>query len=183
MGLDDAPFRFTDSHVAVYGALVRCPNYLEAVLRTTVAVDGLDATEKVISLVKGSRHRESIQLILIDGISFGGFNVLDVEALFDGLRLPVATVTRDPPDFPAMRRALRGRFSDFQERLRRLENLPLVKVPTAHKPVYCGALGISPPELREALKLCTVRGALPEPLRIAHLIGAGVVRGESRGRP
>jgi len=36
--------------------------------------------------------------------------------------------------------------------------------------------------VREALALTTIRGSLPEPLRVAHLIAAGIMRGESRGR-
>ena len=37
-------------------------------------------------------------------------------------------------------------------------------------------------EVQEALALTTVRGVLPEPLRVAHLIAAGIARGESHGR-
>jgi len=37
-------------------------------------------------------------------------------------------------------------------------------------------------ELREVIDLSTVRGALPEPLRIAHLIATALAKGESHGR-
>ncbi|HEY5539301.1 MAG TPA: DUF99 family protein, partial [Thermoplasmata archaeon] len=42
--------------------------------------------------------------------------------------------------------------------------------------------GMTPDELRSAIRRCTVRGALPEPLRIAHLIATALVRGESKGK-
>ena len=34
---------------------------------------------------------------------------------------------------------------------------------------------------RSILELTTIRGALPEPLRIAHLIGTALIKGESKG--
>ena len=37
-------------------------------------------------------------------------------------------------------------------------------------------------ELKKIIDQSTVRGAIPEVLRVAHLIAAGVVTGESRGR-
>ena len=37
-------------------------------------------------------------------------------------------------------------------------------------------------ELAEMLRASTVQGALPEALRVAHLIATAIVRGESRGR-
>jgi len=43
-------------------------------------------------------------------------------------------------------------------------------------------VGTTEAEVEKALSLTTVRGVLPEPLRVAHLIAAGIVRGESRGR-
>ena len=35
---------------------------------------------------------------------------------------------------------------------------------------------------KEFLKVTTVHSYIPEPLRIAHIIAAGLVKGESRGR-
>jgi len=37
-------------------------------------------------------------------------------------------------------------------------------------------------DLKEAIHRCTIRGALPEPVRIAHLIATAIVKGESKGK-
>ena len=32
------------------------------------------------------------------------------------------------------------------------------------------------------VRRCTVRGCLPEPIRLAHLVATALVRGESKGK-
>ena len=53
---------------------------------------------------------------------------------------------------------------------------------TKHGTLWVTYAGATASEVREAVGLTTVRGVLPEPLRVAHLIAAGIMRGESRGR-
>ena len=67
LGVDDAPFRFGDDLVPVIGVVVRSPSYVEAVLTTKVHVDGRDATEVLANTIGGSRYREGLSLVLIDG--------------------------------------------------------------------------------------------------------------------
>lgn len=182
LGIDDAPFRFGDEFVPVVGVIVRAPNYVEGVITTRVHVDGDDATQALENAIARSRYRIGLALVLLDGAALGGFNVVDIDALHHAIRVPVATVTRRRPDLGAIERALRARFTDWQVRLRVLKSKDLVPVQTAHKPLYATAAGLSEPELREAIRRCTVRGALPEPLRIAHLVATAIVRGESKGK-
>src|SRR3989304_5305419 len=107
LGVDDAPFRFTDEHVPVVGVVVRAPSYVEGVLTTRVHVDGADATEALASAINRSRYRRGLALALLDGAALGGFNVVDIDALHDSTGVPVATVTREKPDLEAMERGLR----------------------------------------------------------------------------
>jgi len=181
LGVDDAPFRFGDDLVPVIGVVVRSPSYVEAVLTTKVHVDGRDATEVLANTIGGSRYREGLSLVLIDGAALGGFNVVDIDALHRSLRVPVATVTRDRPDAEAMERVLRRKFADWEARLEVLRRRELIRIQTAHKPLYANAAGVEPHDLEEAIRRCTVRGALPEPVRVAHLIGTAIVKGESKG--
>ena len=37
-------------------------------------------------------------------------------------------------------------------------------------------------EAKEIIKLSTIRGVIPEPIRMAHLIASGITRGESYGK-
>lgn len=182
LGIDDAPFDFDDATVPVVGALMRGPTYLEAVLRTDVAVDGRDATDAIASMVADSRHVESLQAVLLDGIAFGGFNVVDLHALHDRIGLPVVTVTRDAPDLDAMQATLRQRFDDWEDRWAPIAEGEIRPVGTDHAPVHVKAVGIDDGAVDDLVRSFTVRGRIPEPVRVAHLIAGGIATGESGGR-
>ncbi len=182
LGVDDAPFKFTDEHVPVVGVVLRAPSYVEAVLTTRVHVDGTDATNNLADAVNRSRYHDGLALILLDGAALGGFNVVDIDALSRAVRVPVATVTRDEPDLAAMERVLRRKFADWEARLEVLRRHDPIRIETPHNPLYATVTGLEPHELKEAVHRCTVRGALPEPLRIAHLVATAIVKGESKGK-
>jgi len=182
LGIDDAPFRFSDETVPVVGVVVQAPSYIEGVLTTLAEVDGHDATVRIAAMVRGSRYRAGLAAILIDGTAVGGFNVIDVDAVHEAVDRPVFTVTRRKPDLAAIERALRRRFDDCQERLAVIRRHEIEAIRTGLGTVWVTYVGASRSDVQEALSLTTVRGVLPEPLRIAHLIAAGIVRGESRGR-
>lgn len=182
LGVDDGPFTWQDAHADVVGVLMRAGSYVEAVLRTQVKVDGDDATMVLCNLVARSRYADAVQVLMLDGVTLGGFNVVDLDAVRDTLGIPVLTVTRDPPDLGAIEAALRKHFPDAERRLALLQKHPLLRVETAHNPLWVKALGISEQDARDLVRATTVRGALPEPLRLAHLIAAAYKNGESRGR-
>ena len=106
LGVDDAPFRFSDDLVPVVGVVVRAPNYVEGVMTTRVHVDGDDATDVLAGAIGRSRYRAGLALVLLDGAALGGFNVVDIDALHRTVKVPVATVTRDKPDLAAIEKAL-----------------------------------------------------------------------------
>lgn len=183
LGIDDSPFRFGDRRSLVVGALVRVPSYLEAVMRTDVEVDGCDSTDRLAELVLGSRYAEQIALVIVDGIALAGFNVIDMESLHERTGLPVATVTRDEPDMAGIEAALRKHFSDWERRMSLVTRFPLRPLDTGHKPLHAAVLGMGWADFVQLVRATTVRGAVPEPVRIAHLVSAAMVKGESRGRP
>lgn len=182
LGVDDSPFDFGGGRSPVVGALVRAPNYLEAVMKTDVEVDGKDSTDRVIEMVSKSRYVEQVKAIMMDGIALAGFNVVDIERLNEETGIPVLTVTRDRPDMEEMRSALEKHFDDWQDRYSLMSRFELKLIETAHKPLFACGVGLQWSDFEELVAISTVRGAVPEPIRIAHLISSAIVRGESYGR-
>ena len=182
LGIDDSPFSFGDGRSLVVGALVRVPAYLEAVMRTEVTVDGTDGTDRVVEMVSSSRYREQIKVIMLDGVALGGFNVVDIKVVHESLGVPVLTLTRDPPDFDAMKAALKKHFDDWRERFEVITRYPLREMETSDKPLLAAGVGLEWGEFQELVSLSTVRGVVPEPIRVAHLVSAAMAKGESRGR-
>ncbi len=182
LGIDDAPFSFKEGKVPIVGALLRPPSYLEAVLTSTVTVDGNDADEMIIDMLSRSRYRQQISLVLIDGVALGGFNVVDIRRLNRETGMPFATITRDRPDMDAIGSALQGHFADWRDRLDVITALPLHQIATKHSPIFITCAGMSIDDLEGSIRHTMVQGAIPEPLRVAHLIATAMVRGESHGR-
>ena len=48
--------------------------------------------------------------------------------------------------------------------------------------IYFQVAGISVPKAKEIIQVSVTNGHMPEPIRTAHIIAAGIVTGESRGR-
>lgn len=182
LGIDDAPFRFGDEEVPIVGVVVQAPAYIEGVLTTRAHVDGRDATDRLSEMVRRSRYREGLEMIFLDGAAVGGFNVIDIDALSEAAGVPVVTVTRRKPDLDSIRTAMQRKFADWEDRWHLIGRHGIEETPTRHSPLFVTYVGTDRAAVREALALTTLRGALPEPLRVAHLVAAGLVTGESHGR-
>jgi hypothetical protein len=179
IGFDDAPFkRAHRGDVLIVGA-VFCGARLEGVLSGKVRRDGVNATRVLVDLVSRSRFRPHLQTLLLQGIGFAGFNVVDLQALHAALGIPVIAVARHRPDLAAIKRALLTRVPGGRRKWRLIERAGPMQ-PSAGVFIQCA--GIAPERAAEVIRHFAVNGALPEPLRSAHLIAGGVTLGESRHR-
>jgi len=182
LGIDDSPFRFDDEKAMVVGTIVRMPNYLEGVIKSEVTVDGTDSTETLVKMVAKSRFRDQIKLVMVDGIALAGFNVIDLGEVYSNLGIPVLTLTRDKPDLDKMKKALMKHFEDWRTRYGLITKHELRVINTEHNPLYACGIGMDWSEFEELVRTSTVRGVVPEPIRMAHLIASAMAKGESYGR-
>lgn len=185
LGIDDAPFnKFKDKQCLVVATVFRGGDWMDGLLSTTVAIDGDDATEKLIELVKKSRHLEQLQCIMVNGIALAGFNVIDVQKLVKRTGLPVIVIIRKRPNFRLIEIALKK--ADPKTALKKLTLMykagKVHKLKLRNKTVYYQTIGISEKRAAEIIKISATRAIIPEPLRIAHIVSSGIVLGESRGR-
>jgi endonuclease V-like protein UPF0215 family len=177
IGFDDAPFeRSVKGKVALVGT-VCSGTRLDVVVRGHVEQDGDDATSIMAELVreKGLVH---VRAVLMKGITVAGFNVIDINALSDRLGMPVLVVMRKRPKLDKFFEALELLPGAAAKRALVEDAGPIEK---------CGGLwvqraGLSLDEAATLMQCTTLHGAIPEPLRLAHIIAGGTTRGVSRGR-
>lgn len=182
LGVDDAPFTFDDDTTALIGAVYRGGQYLEGVLKRSVTVDGTDATATVIDMVLNGRHRDQIQYIILDGITFAGLNVVDIAAVTEQTGCGVIAVSRNEPD-PERMAAAMDHVEDGEERLAVVEQTGDPHMfETAHGPIYFQYAGVSPDRAQDVLTTACMRSMIPEPVRAAHMIAGALKNGESKGR-
>ena len=182
IGFDDAPFvrpllrssMQERSPVNVAGVVCAGTRF-EGMVWGEIQQDGWDATETLAQLLLNGKFLAQLHLVLIDGISMGGFNIIDLPQLAARLCRPCVAVMRRPPDLAAIEQALHH-LPDAAQRLDRIRRAGAIY---AHPPFYFQVCGASPEATAEALIRLTDRGHVPEALRLAHLIAAAIVKGES----
>jgi len=178
IGFDDAPFvRRRGARVDVAGVVCRGTRF-EGMLWGHTRKDGWGATDCVVEMLRGSKYLAQVHVVLLDGIAFGGLNVIDLPALADAVERPCVAVMRRMPDLAAMEHAIR-RLPRPERRLELLRRAgPIHRRP----PFVFQVAGLDVDRTHDALMRLTDTGHVPEALRLAHLIGSAVRDGQSRGR-
>ena len=178
VGIDDSPFnKFKDKKIIVVGVVMRGGLYVDGILSTKVNVDGNDSTNKIAEMINKCKFKPQLQCIFLDGIAVAGFNVIDVHKLNKKTKLPIVVVIRRNPDIEKIKSTLIK--IKKKNKIKLIENAG--KVIQIDK-IFVQLIEIDLEKARKILKIVCTRSLLPEPVRLAHLIAAGVVAGESKGR-
>ena len=174
IGFDDAPFKRQQQKVNISGIV--CANTrFEGMVWGTVDVDGNDATDTICQLLIGKKFLPQLHLLLLDGIGFGGFNLINLPLLSARLELPCVSLMRRMPNLPKMKDAM-SRLPNYQQRLTTLAQAGQIY---AYPPFFFQVCGEQPHIIARALIQLTDCGKIPEALRLSHLVGAAVINGES----
>ena len=179
LGIDDGRFVLhTKGTVDVVGVVYRGGYCFEGVMRTEITIDGLDATEKIATMIKNSPYYKELRAIILDGVTFAGFNVVDISELSDRVDLPVISVAREKPDLEKIRGALKN-LPDFEKRWQAMENageLFDVETRDGENPVYVQTAGILREDAENIIKKMSTQSNIPEMLRVAHIVASGLTR-------
>lgn len=178
LGIDDGVFTpHSNELVDVVGIVYRGGYWLDGFMHTKVQVDGLDATEKLVEMITSSPHYSQLRVIMLNGVTLAGFNVVDIEELSQRVKLPVVAVTRDKPNFDDIKKALQN-LSHSEQRWSAIEKAgKMIKVRTRNgeEPIYVHVAGLSEEDAKRILKSTSTRSNVPEALRVAHIIASGLM--------
>jgi len=177
LGVDDGVFTpHVKDLVPVVGVVFRGGYWLDGVMHTKVEVDGFDATEKIASMIINSPHYKQLRVIMLNGITFAGFNVVNIKELNKEVKLPVIAVTREKPNFTEICEALKN-LPESEERWKIIKSAGKmfeVSTRSENEKVYMQTSGILEEDARKILQLTSTRSSVPEALRVAHLIASGI---------
>ena len=179
LGIDDGRFvPRTKGTVDVVGVVYRGGYWFEGVMHTEITVDGLDATEKIAGMIESSPYYRELRVVILDGITLAGFNVVDLSKLSRRVDLPVMSVAREKPDLEEIRTALKN-LPEFELRWQAMENagkLFEVETRNGENPVYIQIAGILLEDAEKIMKRTSTLSNIPEALRVAHIIASGLTR-------
>ncbi|MFX1497265.1 MAG: DUF99 family protein [Promethearchaeota archaeon] len=176
IGFDDAKFELKSNlnTTQLIGAVCQGIR-LVRVIMSPISIDGEDATNALITLAK--QNEKHIQYILTDTITFGGFNIIDLEEIYARLKKPIIAVTERGVDLDSVKVALINKFpKGYKKKLQYIINagdLYETSVETAggSSKIYLHLKGVTFDEANDLLKKLWIDSKMPEPVRIAHLIG------------
>jgi len=179
LGVDDGVFiPHSKGLVDVVGVVFRGGYWLDGVMRTEIEVDGLDATEKIATMIIESPHYKQLRVIMLSGITFAGFNVVDIKELCNKTSLPVIALTRDPPKMEEIKQALEN-LPEKEKRWKAILNAgEIIEVQTreGEEPIYMQIAGLERRDAEKIVRITSTRSNIPEPLRAAHIIASGLTK-------
>lgn len=183
LGIDDGAFvPHTKGMVGIVGVVYRGGYWLDGVMRTEVEIDGMDATEKIASMILKSPHYDQLRVVMLNGVTFAGFNVVDIRKLFKRLGLPVIAVTREKPNLERIERALMN-LPEREKRWEAIQNagkITEVQTRRGEEAVYMQIAGISERDAEKILEKTSTRSNVPEALRVAHIIASGLAHSKEK---
>lgn len=179
LGIDDVPFdKRQVEPVRVVAVLMEGNDLVEGMAVTEFPVDGDDATGFLAAWIHEMRWASALNAVILGGITLAGLGLVDIEELARRLGTPVLAVTR--------RATGKSRVGEALVAAGLVDRLPILQ---RSPPAVCVRPGLhlafagTDREPAMALIESTLhKSRMPEPLRLAHLIGSAMVRGESRGR-
>lgn len=168
LGVDDASFSFEDKNTFLTGVVYRGTDLIEDIRTLKIGIDSNTATEKLIQLHNSCNNPKQIKAVLTDGISFGGFNIIDLEKASREFEKPVIAVTKNRPD--------RERFRETMEKTENYEEIfedlkDPVEIDLKDGNAFAQFYGCDEQEAKEIVKKSIIHGQVPEAIRIADMIG------------
>jgi len=175
LGIDDGKFiPHTQSTAIVVGVVFRGAGSIDGVMHTQVAVDGFDSTKQIASMINNSPHCKQLRLVMLNGITFAGFNIVNIKKLSEDTKLPILALTDSKPNLEAIHKALNNLPGAEARWKILLEAGQIHEVNCTGKCLSIVLAGISLPDAEKIVELTSTRSCVPEPLRVAHLIASGI---------
>ncbi len=178
LGIDDAPFnKYKDKKTMLVGVVYRGGNFMDGVISGSASVDGSNATKEISKMIMKSKFKDDLRCIMLKGIGVAGLNMVNIEEIYEKTKIPVLVVMRKKPD--------KARLIKTLEKLGMKEKALLVKKAGRISKInnlYVQSAGLDRAKVKELLGITTTHSAIPEPIRVAHLIAGGIINGESKGK-
>jgi len=153
-------------------------NRIEAIYCKSIEVDGLDVTEAAMKIISNAKP---IDIILLGGISYAGFNIIDAVKIWEETRIPIIIISKEKPDNKSILSALKKHFEDWEVRWEKIKRV-LAKSKGIHEvylkseknPIYIENIGIKREAAGKILRENTIWGRIPEPIRVANIIAKNI---------
>jgi len=176
VGVEDGGFKaFQSGQSTLLCAVLMKENRVEAIRLGKVTVDGRDATDVLLGMLVNIR----CDAVILGGVSFAGFNIIDGTRVHDELGVPVIVYSGEKPDSASVLAALKAHFADWSERwapIERLGEVYSLVTREGYPPVFFEVVGESRDWCEEVMRSSASLTRAPEPVRVAGIVARGLTR-------
>jgi endonuclease V-like protein UPF0215 family len=172
VGVEDGSFQKGITKKAVLAAVLSKGVEIEDIKVARIIVDGLDATEKLTKMLTGW----DFATVLLAGVSFAGFNLIDPTVIYEKFQKPVIIISRKKPNNKAVKQALQKHFKDWKVRWQIFEKLGTTHcvAVAGETPIYVKTIALDFRTTEKLLQALSIKSRIPEPLRVARLVARGL---------
>ncbi len=145
-------------------------------------IDYDNITEKIVYMINNikqyNKDVKSKQILLLDGITYAGFNVVNPVEIYIRTRIPVLTVFYQSLNLEKIYKALIKHFNDWQHRFNLIDRVyaEAKKIPTKKGYIRIHVTGIDLVDARIIIESTQIFSRIPEPLRVSHIIASSLAK-------
>ena len=174
-GIEDARFTFEEKKTTIYCVITRGESYIEKIRATEIKIDGTDATEKIIEMMKEETSEGQIKAIFFSSLFIGGLNYVKIEEISKKLKTPCIILLDERPQKKRLDKAIKKvkHKKEIKEYLENEKEYGEIQIKIANKEskMWIRTEGIDEKEGKEIINKTRSGGKRPEALRIAKMIG------------
>ncbi|MHA1475604.1 MAG: endonuclease dU, partial [Promethearchaeota archaeon] len=136
-------------------------------------------TQEILKMYESNPYKNEIRLIMIDSPTLGGFNPPNPFEIYKKTEIPILLLPDKKPK-SMISEVYSKVFPEREEQIKILKNLPqleslIVSInqdPKISREIFFHAIGITKNEIIDLLNHLSEFSAIPEPLRLAHIIAS-----------
>ena len=173
VGIEDGSFTKETPKALLVAVLMNDGRWIDDIKISEITVDGLDATATTLQMLKDWKF----DAIMLAGVSYAGFNLIDPTELAENFQKPIIIVSRTKPDNLAVKKALKEHFEDWKIRWQTFEALGSIyqfKPLRNEPPIYFEVVGAEAEWAMRTIKAFCFSCRVPEPIRVARIIARGL---------
>jgi endonuclease V-like protein UPF0215 family len=176
VGVEDGSFEaFEPYQSTLLCAVLMVGDRVESIRLGKITVDGRDATDVLLGMLVDIQ----CDAVILGGVSFAGFNVVDSHRLNDELGVPVIVYSGDRPNNESVLSALKTHFSDWEDRwtlIAQLGDVYSITTKMGSPPVFFEVVKESKAWAESVLRSSASLTRIPEPVRVAGIVARGLTR-------
>ena len=169
-------FDKSESRSIMAGVVMRGDLRIDGFSVCTPTIGGRNSTEELVSMFN-RLNRKDIRVWMLGGSVVSWFNIVDISALHERTDTPVICVSYHPSE--GIEKYLKEYFpDDWKNRLEILDTTGdrrVVQLETGHS-IHLSVAGVGVSRAKRLLDKMTIDGRVPEPVRVARTIAAGLHR-------